>query len=91
MAPFCFSKILERLMYSRLCKYFKENNIFYEKQFGLQSEYSTNNAIVQLVDKTFYYFEKEQFFLGFFIDLSKGFDILDHFILLKKNETLWDN
>ena len=29
----CFSKILERLMYSHLYKYLKENNILYEKQF----------------------------------------------------------
>ena len=42
----CFSKILERLMYNRLYKYLKENNILYEKQFGFQSEYSTNDAIV---------------------------------------------
>ena len=30
----CFSKFLERLMYNRLCKYLKENNILYEKQCG---------------------------------------------------------
>ena len=29
----CFSKIPERLMYSRLYKYLKENNVLYEKQF----------------------------------------------------------
>ena len=29
----CFPKILERLMYSHLYKYLKENNILYEKQF----------------------------------------------------------
>ena len=42
----CFSKILERLMYNRLCKYLKENNILYGKQFGFQGGYSTNDAIV---------------------------------------------
>ena len=59
----CFSKSLERLMYNRLYKYLKENNILYEKQFGFQSGYSTNDAIVQLVDKICHSFEKEQFTL----------------------------
>ena len=68
----CFSKILECLMYNCLYKYLKENNILYEKQFdlkennilyeeqfGFQGGYSTIDAIVQLVDKIFYSFEKE--------------------------------
>ena len=42
----CFSNILKRLMYNRLYKYLKENNILYEKQFGFQSRYSTYDAIV---------------------------------------------
>ena len=71
-------------MYNCLYKYLKENNILYEKQFSFQSRYSTNDAIVQLVDKIFDSFEKELFTLGVFIDLSKIFDTVDHSILLKK-------
>ena len=75
----CFSQILERL------------NIICEKQFGFQTVYSTKDAIIQLVDKTFDSFEKEQFTLWFIINLPKTFDTVDHSILLKKIETLWHN
>ena len=76
----CFSKFLQRLMYNLLYKYLKENNILYEKQFGFQRRYSTNNAIAQLVDKIFYSFEKEQFSQRVLFDLSKAFDTVDHSI-----------
>ena len=46
-------------MYNRFYKYLKENNYLYEKLLGFQSGYSTNNAIIQLVDKIFDSFEKE--------------------------------
>ena len=67
-------------MYNRFYMYLKEDKVHYEKKFGFpsssgfQSGYSTNDAIVQLVDKIFYPFEKKkQFSVGFFIDLSKAF------------------
>ena len=83
VAP-CFSKILERLMYNHIYKFLKENSVLYEKQFGFQSGYSTNDAIVQLVDKIFDSFEKEQFTLRVFIDLPKALDTIDYSLLLKK-------
>ena len=44
----CLSKILERIMYNRLCTFLTENNLLYEKQFGFQAGHSTDNAIVEL-------------------------------------------
>ena len=53
----CFSKILERIIYNRLCSFFSENNILYKKHFGFQRQYSTDHAIVHLVNEIFKSFE----------------------------------
>ena len=69
-------------MYNHLYKYLKENNILYKTQFGFQIGYSTNDTIVNLVDKMLDSFEKEQFTLGVFIDLSVDHSILEPLLFL---------
>ena len=68
-------------MYNRLYKHLKEKDIFYKKQFGFQQKHSTEHAILQLIDQVNNSFEKNQFALDIFIDLSKTFDTVDHKIL----------
>ena len=46
----CFSKILEKIMYKRLFNHLSEHNLLYHKQFGFQQGYSTEHAIMQLID-----------------------------------------
>ena len=82
----CFSKMLERLMYNRLQKYLKDQNILYDKQFGFQTGHSTDHAIAQLVNQIYEAFEKNEYTFGVFIDLSKSFDTVDRSILLRKLE-----
>ena len=81
-----FSKVLERIMYNRTYQYFKKNDMFFPKQFGFQVNNSTYHAILNLTDDNLTSFEKGQFTLGVFMNLSKAFDTVNHNFLLHKLE-----
>ena len=80
----CFSKLLERIMYNRLYSFLQENNLLYEKQFGFQASHSTEHAIIDLLNQIYESFNKNEFTVGVFIDLSKAFDTVNHDILIEK-------
>ena len=46
-----FSKILERLMYSRLLSFINKHNIWYAFQFGFRMLHSPNLALIILVNR----------------------------------------
>ena len=80
----CFSKMLKRIMYKRLYNHLSQNHMFYPKQFGFQKSHSIEHAIIQLIDQINSSFEKNNFTLAVFIDLSKALNTVDHHILISK-------
>ena len=64
-------------MHSRLIEFLEEKQILYYRQFGFRKDFSTNHAILTLL-------ESIQKACATFIDLEKTFDTVSHDILLEK-------
>ncbi len=81
----CLSKVLERLVANRL-ETFLTKYILHNSQYGFRANFSTQMALIDLVDKISSSIDKSNHTIGLFLDPSKAFDTIDHVILLSKLE-----
>ena len=79
-----FSKIIERLMYSRLLNFINKHKILNKLQFGFRNNHSTFMALVILVENLVNALDNGKCAVGIFLDFQKAFDTVDHGILLDK-------
>ena len=56
----------------------------YKFQFGFRNQFSTNHAIISLVDKIHEALNSGNIMIGVTLDFSKAFDTIQTSILLKK-------
>ena len=79
-----FNKVLERLIYNQLHLFLEKNDIIYKHQFGFRKRYSTEQAILEIIDHLNLVIDNKQITCGLFLDFSKAFDTVNHDILLSK-------
>ncbi len=79
-----FSKIVERVMYSRLNQHFIVNNILAEEQYGFRNGRSTVHAAHTPVTGILQAWNNKLQVAGIFCDLAKAFDCVSHDILVEK-------
>ena len=77
-------KILEKLMHNRIYEFLEKYKLIYPLQFGFQQHYSTSYALLNLTESIMKALDEGNFACDIFIDFEKGFDTVEHNILLKK-------
>ena len=80
------SKLLEKIMYKRIYDFLDVNHALYDSQYGFRKKHSCEHAISELLSNIVKGFEKKEFTISIFLDLSKAFDTLQHSVLFEKLE-----
>ena len=80
----CTSKLIEKLVKKRLSSFLSKHHILSNYQFGYRTQHSTSHAILNISDAILRNLDDKKHTVSIFLDLSKGFDCVNHNILLKK-------
>ena len=69
-------------MHSRISQHLHANNILDTEHYKFRKEISTEDAPVRLEDNVFTSINQKMHIAGIFCDLVKGFDCMNHEVLL---------
>jgi len=83
-----FSKILEKIVFSRLTNFLDSNSLLSTQQFGFRKNHSTTHPMTLLLNKLTSALNAKKHSIVIFCDLKKAFDTCNHSILLTKLSSL---
>ena len=73
-----FSKLYEKAINVRLVSFLESQQLLSPTQFGFRKARSPWMAINSLLEQVYAAWDKKEFCLGFFVDVCKAFDAVDH-------------
>lgn len=82
-----FSKVLEKLLHSRLTSFTDRQHTLTKSQYGFRKNCSTELALLDQKEFILEAIEDKKLVLGIFVDFSKAFDSLNRKVLLQKLES----
>ncbi|XP_049845221.1 uncharacterized protein LOC126297942 [Schistocerca gregaria] len=82
-----FSKVVEKLIYTRLMTFLSQYNLIFGNQSSFMKNKSTSVATPQLIDKIITAIENKEYVTGVFLDLEKASDCVNITIKL---DNLWN-
>ena len=80
------SKIVEKVVYSRVYKFLSTTGQICETQYGFRSNHSCEHAVAQVVGSVLKNLENKKSTISVMLDLSKAFNMIEHTIMLQKLE-----
>jgi len=78
------SKILEKIIFSRMLSFLDKYKILNKHQFGFRKNHSTATALINALDNVYEHLDRGEDVIGVYLDIQKAFDCINHDILLDK-------
>ena len=83
-----FSKIIEKLMISRVTEFLNKENIISQNQYAFRTRLSTSDATLDFTNRCTDSFKYRLYTIAVYLDLSKAFDTCNKDIMVRKLDRL---